>query len=82
LTALIEWAESDFRYLLGATGLTKGNLSSHLGKLEAAGLIQVSKGFKDKTPWTRIMLTREGRARIQAHWEELEWIRRETMGLA
>ncbi|WP_206185499.1 transcriptional regulator [Sphingosinicella sp. CPCC 101087] len=82
LTALIEWAEADFPYLLGATGLTKGNLSSHLGKLEAGGLVQVSKGFKDKKPWTRVMLTRDGRGRIQAHWEELERIRRETMGLA
>ena len=82
LSALVDWAEADFPYLLGATGLTKGNMSSHLGKLEAAGLVQVSKGFKGKKPWTRIMLTREGRARIQAHWEELERIRRETTGLA
>lgn len=81
LSALIDWAEADFQYLLGATHLTKGNMSSHVGKLEAAGLVQVSKGFKGKKPWTRIMLTREGRARIQAHWEELERLRRETAGI-
>ena len=82
LSALIDWAEADFQYLLGATRLTKGNLSSHLGKLEAAGLVQVTKGFKGKKPWTRIMLTRDGRTRIQDHWEELERIRRETAELA
>ena len=82
LRAAIDWAEADFQYLLGATRLTKGNLSSHLGKLEAAGLVQVTKGFKGKKPWTRIMLTREGRTRIQDHWEELERIRRETAELA
>ena len=82
LSALIDWAEADFQYLLGATRLTKGNMSSHVGKLEAAGLVQVAKGFKGKKPWTRIMLTREGRARIQAHWEELERLRRETADLA
>ena len=82
LSALIDWAEADFQYLLGVTGLTKGNMSSHIGKLEAAGLVQVAKGFKGKKPWTRVMLTREGRTRIQAHWEELERIRRETAELA
>ena len=82
LSALIDWAEADFQYLLGVTGLTKGNMSSHVGKLEAAGLVQVGKGFKGKKPWTRIMLTRDGRARIQAHWEELERLRRETADLA
>ena len=82
LSALIDWAEADFQYLLRTTRLTKGNLSSHLGKLEAAGLVQVAKGFKGKKPWTRIMLTREGRTRVQSHWEELERIRRVTADLA
>ncbi|MGZ8348134.1 MAG: transcriptional regulator [Allosphingosinicella sp.] len=79
LSALLGWTEAEFSYLLTATGLTKGNLSSHLGKLEAGGLIEIGKGYKGKTPWTRAKLTKEGRDRVEAHWAELDRIRRETM---
>ncbi len=42
------------------TGLTWGNLSSHMSKLEEAGYIQVEKGFKGKKPHTMLHLTRKG----------------------
>ncbi len=61
LSALLACAEADFRYLLSVTGLTKGNLSSHLSKLEAGGLVAVEKGYEGKIPWTRARLT-AGRA--------------------
>ncbi|MES0325925.1 MAG: transcriptional regulator, partial [Candidatus Bathyarchaeia archaeon] len=38
-----------------------GNLSSHMSRLEAAGLINVEKEFVDKKPNTRLSLTKEGR---------------------
>ena len=38
LTVLSSVKEGDFTFLLRATGLTKGNLSSHLSKLEDAKL--------------------------------------------
>jgi DNA-binding transcriptional ArsR family regulator len=75
LSALLACAEADFRYLLTVTGLTKGNLSSHLSKLEAGGLVAVEKGFAGKIPWTRARLTDDGRARVEAHWRDLERIR-------
>lgn len=74
LSALLGWTEAEFQYLLATTQLTKGNLSSHLGKLEAGGLIELTKGYKGKTPWTRAKLTREGRDRIEAHWHDLNRI--------
>lgn len=75
VSALLGWTEAEFQYLLEVTGLTKGNLSSHLGKLEAGGLVEVSKGYKGKKPWTRAKLTRKGREKVEAHWAALDRIR-------
>jgi len=51
---------ADFTYLLNATGLGKGNLSSHLSKLKA-GYITITKTFKGKYPNTSCALTSRGR---------------------
>jgi len=45
-------------------GLTSGNLSSHLRKLEELGLIRISKRFIDLKPRTLVVLTREGAERV------------------
>ena len=52
---------ADFLFLMNQTGLTFGNLSSHMSRLEAAGLINVEKEFVNKKPNTRLSLTKEGR---------------------
>jgi DNA-binding transcriptional ArsR family regulator len=72
LTVLSSVTDADFLFLLRATGLTKGNLSSHLGKLEDAGLVTIEKRFVRKKPNTNVALTGEGRRRIAAHWEQLD----------
>jgi DNA-binding transcriptional ArsR family regulator len=54
-------AKADFQYLHQATGLTKGNLSVHLSKLEEAGVIEVEKTFRGKYPLTICCLTDKGR---------------------
>ena len=51
----------DFTFLRKQTGMTQGNLSSHLTKLESAGYIQSEKQFKHKRPLTLIRITQEGR---------------------
>jgi DNA-binding MarR family transcriptional regulator len=51
---------ADFLFLMRQTGLTFGNLSSHMSKLEDAGYIEVEKEFVGKKPNTRLSLTREG----------------------
>ncbi len=54
--------ECDFLYLQNATEMNKGNLSSHLARLEAAGYIEIEKTYCGKVPWTLLRLTRAGRA--------------------
>ena len=56
--------EADFRYLQQSTGLTKGNLSVHLSKLEQAGYIAIEKTFRGKYPLTICRLTEQGRERL------------------
>ena len=72
LTVLSSVADADFLFLQRATGLTKGNLSSHLTKLEDAGLVTIEKRFIRKKPNTNVALTAEGRERIERHWAQLE----------
>lgn len=75
LTALSACRSADFLYLQRLTGLTKGNLSAHLSKLESAELIAVEKSFSGKIPVTQVELTRRGRTAIERHWAKLERLR-------
>ena len=75
LTVLSSVADADFVFLLRATGLTKGNLSSHLSRLEDAGLVTIEKRFVKRKPNTKVALTAEGRRRIARHWDQLERLR-------
>ncbi|PYQ30833.1 MAG: ArsR family transcriptional regulator [Acidobacteria bacterium] len=75
LTALSACRNADFLFLQRLTGLTKGNLSAHLSKLEEAELVSIDKGYAGKVPTTQIALTRSGRAAIDRHWKRLEKLR-------
>ncbi len=59
--------EADFLYLLRESGLTKGNLSSHLAKLEQAGYVEIEKSYRGKVPLTIIRLTKAGRAAFEGY---------------
>ena len=72
LTVLSSVRDADFVFLQRTTGLTKGNLSSHLTKLEEAGLVEIEKRFIHKKPNTKVTLTAVGKARIAHHWDQLE----------
>jgi DNA-binding MarR family transcriptional regulator len=61
----------DFLYLLRGTGLTKGNLSAHLGKMESAGYVEIEKTFRGKIPQTLIALSEPGRAAFEAYRNQL-----------
>jgi len=52
---------ADFLFLLRQTGMTWGNLSAHLSKLEAAGYVAIEKEFLGKKPHTTVRLTDQGR---------------------
>ncbi|MEX0891743.1 MAG: transcriptional regulator [Gemmatimonadota bacterium] len=64
LTVLAAAEEVEFRFLEKVTGLTRGNLSGHATKLEAAGYITVHKAFRARTPVTSYRLTASGRAAL------------------
>lgn len=53
--------EADFLFLLDQTGLTRGNMASHIAKLEKAGYVEVDKTFVDRVPRTTYRLTAAGR---------------------
>ncbi len=76
LTALSAASSADFLYLQRLAGLTKGNLSTHLSKLEEGGLVQIEKQFIGKTPNTVVRLTPKGRAAIERHWQQLDSLRK------
>jgi len=61
-TILFPLEQSDFLYLLRESGLTKGNLSAHLIKLEEAGYVEIEKVFRGKVPMTLIKLSPLGRS--------------------
>jgi DNA-binding MarR family transcriptional regulator len=65
----------DFNFLLSTLGLSKGNLSSHIEKLEGAGYVQVTKGFNGKITRTEYSLTAKGRKALEKHWQALDALR-------
>jgi DNA-binding transcriptional ArsR family regulator len=75
LTSLSACKSADFLFLQRLTGLSAGNLSSHLSKLEGAGLIWIQKQIVSKRTLTSIGLTDLGREAIQQHWQHLEDLR-------
>ena len=72
LTVLSSVSDADFVFLQRTTGLTKGNLSSHLTRLEEARLVEIEKRFVGKKPNTRVALTKVGKQRITYHWDQLD----------
>lgn len=78
LTALAACEGADFLFLQRLTGLTKGNLSTHLAKLAEAGLVRIDKQRIGKTPNTFVQLTAEGGAIIARHWQRLDQLRQEA----
>ena len=72
LTALASCKMADFQFLQRLTGLSGGNLSSHIAKLEEAGLVIVEKQFIDKRPNTRIEISELGRKAVREHWKKLD----------
>ncbi|NLG99456.1 MAG: ArsR family transcriptional regulator [Chloroflexi bacterium] len=74
VTILYAVEKVDFLYLLHETGLTKGNLSAHLSKLENAEYVEIEKTFRGKIPQTLISLTPAGRTAFETYRKQLETI--------
>lgn len=63
---------ADFLFLQNQTGMTPGNLSAHLSKLQAAGYVEVTKEFIDKKPHTALVLNKEGREAFKNYLERVK----------
>ncbi|HEX7621131.1 MAG TPA: transcriptional regulator [Anaerolineales bacterium] len=73
ILAILGVVESaDFLYLQHETGLTKGNLSVHLSKLEVAGYIKIEKTYRDKIPLTLCRMTEAGRKAFDNYRNQLK----------
>ena len=72
LTILSTVASADFLFLQRETGLTKGNLSAHLSKLEEAGYVKIEKTFKGKLPLTVCKLTAAGKKALSQYRQHLQ----------
>jgi DNA-binding transcriptional ArsR family regulator len=74
VSVLNECESADFNFLLGATGLTRGNLSAHMAKLVAAGYVEVTKQFVNRNQLTQYRLSPAGRdayVKYRADWINL-----------
>jgi len=74
MTYLYAVESADFIFLIQLTGLTWGNLSSHLGKLEEEGYVEIDKTFVKKKSHTMIRLTDKGRVAFQDYKRGLQQV--------
>ncbi len=72
LTILWTVESADFLYLMHATGLTRGNLSSHLSKLEEAGYVHIEKTFEGKMPRTICKITDSGLQAFEGYKQQMQ----------
>lgn len=65
---------ADFLFLIKQTGMTWGNLSVHISKLETAGYLDVKKEFIGKKPHTVLSLTKQGRIAFEAYRKSMRQV--------
>ena len=71
LSVLVLVESADFLFIMKQTGLTRGNLSSHMSKLEETGYIEVKKEFVKKIPRTLLSLTETGEKAYHTYREQM-----------
>lgn len=72
LATLSVLESADFLFLMNQTGLTRGNQSSHLGKLEAANYVKIKKEFVGKIPRTLLRITEKGRSALVGYKDNMQ----------
>jgi len=63
---------ADMVFIMQQLGLTWGNLSSHVTKLEKVGYIEVTKEFFEKKPRTTLKLTDAGRTAFEQYRKSIK----------
>jgi len=72
MTRLYVVESADFLFIMRQTGLTFGNLSAHMSKLEEAGYIYIIKEFVGKKPHTMLKLTEKGRQAFDEYRKKMK----------
>jgi len=72
LACLSAVESADFIFLLNQTGLTQGNLSFHLSKLEESDYVAIEKKFIGKRPHTMLSITAKGREALREHLKTMK----------
>ncbi|MFT3798684.1 transcriptional regulator [Microbacterium sp.] len=70
--------EITFPALQRLLDMTAGNLTTHLGKLEAAGYVEITKTIAGRKPVTYVALTLDGRAAFRTYRKQLLTLLGET----
>ncbi|HEX4031490.1 MAG TPA: transcriptional regulator [Terracidiphilus sp.] len=78
LTVLSACLSADFNFLQSATGLTKGNLSVQLTRLEEAGLIYIDKTLHSRKMRTTAELSNAGRIELKEYWRTMKKIQQQS----
>ena len=74
LIVLAEVVKADFTFLVLTTGLTRGNLSANLRKLEEVGYVRIEKSFVNRVSRTMIQLTEQGRLALKSYQADMRMI--------
>jgi len=72
VTLLYVLKSADYTFVMQQTGMTWGNLSAHLTKLERAGYVEIIKEFVNRKPHSMLRLTSAGRAALQAYRQQMK----------
>ena len=74
LTYLYVVESADYVFLMRLTGLTWGNLATHLGKLEEAGYVEIQKTFDGKKPKSILRMTEQGRDAFRTYKKSMQQV--------
>ena len=72
MTYLYTVESADYIFLQNLTGLTWGNLSSHLSKLEDEGYVAIEKEIVGKKPHSMVLLTEAGREAFRTYKQSMQ----------
>jgi DNA-binding MarR family transcriptional regulator len=72
LAALVAGDAVDFTFLQKNLGISDGNLSTHLRKLEAENYIRSEKVLVNRKPKTWFQITADGRRALERLFRQLE----------
>ncbi len=74
LTYLYVVESADYVFLMRLTGLTWGNLATHLNKLEEAGYVDIQKTFDGKKPKSILRMTEQGRNAFRTYKKSMQQV--------